>query len=132
MTQLCKVCKHADRQAIDAVLLEGWLSLRVIGAQYGVSKDSLLRHYRAHIPDAAAVVASQGLEEPAGLSRAVTEKEPDEARQVGEVGEEKKEPESLPLAELVERKKEPEPVEAWRPLTAAEIIQRHRQSAGGA
>jgi len=74
MAQACKICKHTDRQAIDAVLVEGWPSLRVIGSQYGVSKDSPLRHYRAHIPD-----DSQGDEEPV-------------ARQLAEVVEQKKEP----------------------------------------
>src|SRR5215510_5911563 len=93
MVMPCKICKHSDRQAIDAVLLEGWPSLRVIGTQYGVSKDSLLRHYRAHIPDAAAASDdSQGNEEPDRPSLAVTEKEPDEARQAAEDSTEKKEP----------------------------------------
>src|SRR5262245_15754704 len=51
MPQACKICIHTDRQAIDTVLVEGRPSLREIGARYGVSKDSLLRHYHAHIPD---------------------------------------------------------------------------------
>ena len=75
----CKICKHSDRQAIDAVLLEGWPSLRMIGTQYGVSKDSLLRHYRAHVPDTGD--DSGGDEE-------------SEARQVVEMTEEKKVPEA--------------------------------------
>jgi|SRR5215510_3254207 len=51
MPQICKACVHPERAAIDAVLVEGRPSLREIGAQYGVSKDSLSRHYHAHIPD---------------------------------------------------------------------------------
>jgi len=49
MPQACKICAHPEHQAIDAVLADGWPSLRVIGAQYGVTKDSLLRHWRAHL-----------------------------------------------------------------------------------
>ena len=51
MPQICKACVHPERAAIDAVLVEGRPSLREIGAQYGVSKDSLSHHYHAHIPD---------------------------------------------------------------------------------
>jgi hypothetical protein len=105
MAMPCKICKHSDRQAIDAVLLEGWSSLRVIGAQYGVSKDSLLRHYRAHIPDVAGDEGGYwaGEDSPRELLRnaddgqgdeeslAVTEKS--EPRQMAEVAEQKKEPE---------------------------------------
>ncbi len=49
MPQACKICKHSDRQAIDRALLDGWPALRVLGAQYSVSKDSLSRHWRAHV-----------------------------------------------------------------------------------
>jgi hypothetical protein len=49
MPQACKICKHPERPDIDAVLAEGWPSLRAIGAQYSVTKDSLLRHWRAHL-----------------------------------------------------------------------------------
>ena len=49
MPQHCRICAHPERQAIDGVLADGWPSLRSIGAQYGVTKDSLLRHYRAHV-----------------------------------------------------------------------------------
>ena len=98
----CKICKHSDRQAIDAVLLEGWPSLRMIGTQYGVSKDSLLRHYRAHVPDTGD--DSGGDEE-------------SEARQVVEIAEEKKVPEARQMAEVVEQKKEPEApaLQLWTP-----------------
>jgi len=49
MGQSCKICIHASRQAIDAALLANRDGLRIIGAQYGVSKDSLARHFRAHL-----------------------------------------------------------------------------------
>lgn len=49
MPQPCKICIHADRQAIDAELLANRDGLRVIGAQYGVSKDSLARHFHIHL-----------------------------------------------------------------------------------
>lgn len=88
MPQACKICRHSMRQAIDAVLLKGRPSLRMIGTQYGVSKDSLLRHYRAHIPG-----TSDGVEE-------------NEARQIDEIAEHEKEPEARQVAELVEQKKE--------------------------
>jgi len=49
MAQACKICNHTDRQAIDRALLDGWPALRVLGARYSVSKDSLSRHWRAHV-----------------------------------------------------------------------------------
>ncbi len=49
MPQLCKICKHSQREAIDGLMLDGWLSLREIGAQYSVSKDSLFRHLQRHL-----------------------------------------------------------------------------------
>jgi len=52
MPQVCKICQHPERQAIDGLLIEGWPSLRAIAAQYvNVSKDSLFRHYQRHLPD---------------------------------------------------------------------------------
>jgi hypothetical protein len=51
MAQACKICKHSDRQAIDAALLEGYPALRVLGAQYSVSKDSLSIHWHSHVDD---------------------------------------------------------------------------------
>jgi len=49
MGQSCKICTHADARAIDAALLANRDGLRIIGAQYRVSKDSLSRHFRAHL-----------------------------------------------------------------------------------
>jgi hypothetical protein len=50
MPQLCRICNHPQREAIDAELSRDWeRSLRAIGQEYGVSKDALLRHSRAHL-----------------------------------------------------------------------------------
>jgi hypothetical protein len=49
MPQSCKICTHVDHQAIDAALLANRDGLRIIGAQYGVSKDSLARHFHTHL-----------------------------------------------------------------------------------
>jgi len=50
MPQPCKICNHAEREAIEAELSGSWeRSLRAIGDQYGVSKDSLSRHSQAHM-----------------------------------------------------------------------------------
>jgi hypothetical protein len=54
MPQLCKICRHPQREAIDAELLRfDGRSYRAIGGAYGASKDSLARHYFNHIPPAA-------------------------------------------------------------------------------
>lgn len=54
MPQVCKVCIHPQREAIDAELLsvEG-RSYRAIGSAFSVGKDSLARHYSNHLPLAA-------------------------------------------------------------------------------
>lgn len=50
MPQHCKICKHPQREAIEAELSGSWeRSLRDIGCQHGVSKDSLSRHSQAHM-----------------------------------------------------------------------------------
>jgi hypothetical protein len=49
MPQSCKICIHTDRQAIDAAILANRDSLRSLAAQYGVSKDSLSRHFHTHL-----------------------------------------------------------------------------------
>lgn len=49
MPQLCKICHHSNREEIDGLLLDGYPSLREIGMQFGVSKDSLFRHSQAHL-----------------------------------------------------------------------------------
>ena len=45
----CAVCSHPDRAAIDAVLLQGELSLRTIAARYGLSASTLYRHRSRHL-----------------------------------------------------------------------------------
>jgi hypothetical protein len=50
MPQLCKICKHSQREVIEAELSGSWeRSLRDIGRRYGVSKDSLSRHSQSHM-----------------------------------------------------------------------------------
>jgi hypothetical protein len=50
MPQPCKICEHPQREAIEAELSGSWeRSLRAIGGQYGVTKDSLSRHSQAHM-----------------------------------------------------------------------------------
>jgi hypothetical protein len=62
--------------------------LRAMGAEYGLSKDTLYRHAARHLPE---------------------EPEEDKARQVGDLDEGKKEPdEARQMAEVVEQKKEPD------------------------
>jgi hypothetical protein len=52
MAQLCSICTHPNRTAIDAALLES-RSYRDIAGQYNVSKSALERH-RPHITPALA------------------------------------------------------------------------------
>jgi hypothetical protein len=49
MPQSCRICTHVDARAIDAELLANRDSLRSLAAQYGVSKDSLTRHFHTHL-----------------------------------------------------------------------------------
>ncbi len=49
MPRRCTVCTHKDRAQIDQALVERQ-SFRAIGRQYGVSKDSLIRHHDDHLP----------------------------------------------------------------------------------
>ena len=50
MPQPCRICNHPQREAIDAELSGAWeRSLRAIGVEYGVTKDSLQRHSQAHL-----------------------------------------------------------------------------------
>ena len=49
MPQPCKICRHANREAIDAAIAANRDSLRSLAAQFGVSKDSLLRHFHTHL-----------------------------------------------------------------------------------
>jgi len=47
--QLCSVCTHPDRAAIDAALVAGG-SLRDIAGRHGVSKSAVDRHRDQHLP----------------------------------------------------------------------------------
>lgn len=64
MPQPCKICRHPERQAIDGLLLDGGPSLREIGAQHGISKDSLLRHWQRHVAGEEASEDCQPVEAP--------------------------------------------------------------------
>ena len=48
MPPVCSLCRHAERPAIDAALVEGRDSLRNIAERYGTSAPTLLRH-REHV-----------------------------------------------------------------------------------
>jgi hypothetical protein len=131
MPQVCKVCVHPQRAAIDAELMRSWeRSLRAIAAEYGLSKDAVFRHEARHLP-------SNGEDPPAGAEpRQVVavlshEKEPDEARQESEIAEQEKEQASATV-ELVEQKKEPIPSPApqlWTPEQWEEVRRRSAELA---
>lgn len=53
MPKPCTICTHTDREQIDADLVAGSASQRVIAARYEVSKDAVRRH-TAHISAALA------------------------------------------------------------------------------
>jgi hypothetical protein len=48
MGRLCTICAHPEHQAIDEVLKTA-RAFRDIGAQFGVSRAALHRHWQAHI-----------------------------------------------------------------------------------
>ena len=48
MSQRCKVCLHPERAAIDKAIIEG-VTMRNIGAQYGMSEASVQRHKNSHL-----------------------------------------------------------------------------------
>lgn len=51
MPQVCRVCKHPDREAIDRQLVIG-TALDALGGEYGVSRSSLTRHKANHVSEA--------------------------------------------------------------------------------
>lgn len=51
MPPVCSLCRHSEREAIDAAIVLGKDSLRNVAKRYGTSPASLLRH-REHIPGA--------------------------------------------------------------------------------
>src|SRR5262245_5512101 len=71
MPQQCRICFSPDRQLIEAAHQAG-RSLRDVAGAYSVTKDSLYRHLRAHVP--AAVGAEQEGEPRQNLSPASPQK----------------------------------------------------------
>ena len=51
MPAVCSLCRHAEREGIDAAIVAGRDSLRNIALRYGTSAPSVMRH-REHIPGA--------------------------------------------------------------------------------
>src|SRR5262245_12973687 len=107
MPQTCRVCIHPERETIDAELTRDWeRGLRAIGAQYGVSKDSLNRHAQKHLP--------QELEDsPATATAGINSTEKGDCAEIAQKKDE--EPEARQVAEVVEQKKEPDPWALWSP-----------------
>jgi hypothetical protein len=50
MARTCTVCRHESRVDIDKALLDG-RPFRDIARQYGLTKDSLLRHHDDHLAE---------------------------------------------------------------------------------
>jgi len=50
MPRACAICDHPQRDAIDREIIEGF-SIRNIAKRYGVSKDSVYRHSKNHLPE---------------------------------------------------------------------------------
>jgi hypothetical protein len=61
MPQLCKICRHPKRQAIEDALAVN-ATLREVAARFAVSKDAAARHWHNHVPTATA--ASECFESP--------------------------------------------------------------------
>ena len=49
MAQLCSVCAHPERKAIDSALVSGQVSNRSVAKSYGLSYPSVRRHLAAHL-----------------------------------------------------------------------------------
>ncbi len=54
MARTCTVCTHAERAAIDLLLVNGG-SGNAVAAKYRVSEDAVVRHRARHLPAALAV-----------------------------------------------------------------------------
>jgi hypothetical protein len=48
--QGCTVCSHPEREAIDAGLASGALSVRTAAARYGLGRSTVGRHRQLHLP----------------------------------------------------------------------------------
>ena len=51
MPQACRICNHAQRQAMEDALASG-LTLRAVAARFGVTKDAAARHWHNHTGNA--------------------------------------------------------------------------------
>ena len=47
----CSVCFHAERARIEALRVNG-VSLRTLSEKFGISKDSVSRHFKSHVTQA--------------------------------------------------------------------------------
>jgi hypothetical protein len=67
MPRSCTICSHTDRDAIEHAAVSGGVK-RSIADRYGVSKASLLRHLRNHLPAATIIKAQEAdVDRAAGL-----------------------------------------------------------------
>ena len=57
MTMRCTICRHDQREQIDAALVAGGQSLRAIAAAYSVGRGAVTRHRDRHLPAALARAA---------------------------------------------------------------------------
>ncbi|MEQ6898461.1 helix-turn-helix domain-containing protein [Microbacterium sp. KR10-403] len=64
----CHICRRPDRDAVDEAIISGGLSFQQLAERFGVSRDTLRRHKRAHMPAALLAVAAE--RERSGITRA--------------------------------------------------------------
>lgn len=57
MARQCSVCAHPDIADINAQIIEGGASYRVLAQKYLVSEDALQRHRKNHLPKVAVQAA---------------------------------------------------------------------------
>ncbi|MEO6026743.1 MAG: hypothetical protein ABIR79_07760 [Candidatus Binatia bacterium] len=50
MSRTCTVCRHPERPALDALLVEGRESFRELAGRYPLSPSALRRHKLDHVP----------------------------------------------------------------------------------
>jgi len=51
MARTCTVCRHPERERIDADLVSGRGTFRRLGGTYGLSPSALRRHHRDHVAE---------------------------------------------------------------------------------
>ena len=73
MPRSCRVCRHAQVEAIDAAIRDG-ASCRETARRFGLTKSSVARHAGAHArpAEAAAVPATPTSEQPSTMPKAAT------------------------------------------------------------